>query len=355
MSGEKLLLDLVRAGQYTPEVLESLYARADEFQNPHAIAEAGDKLRGLYSGVGKLAVYFWFEEPSTRTAGSFDSAREILGLGRLGVTNAKEASSSAKGETLRDSMRTAKSHLRKLGGAVVVIRHPQSFSANTAAVIHDFPVINAGDGQNEHPTQAGLDMYTIKRRHKKTTDLTIAMGGDPRYGRTIHSLAETAVISGDNELIFVGGKGLGLGDDTRDMLKKKKVDFTETTDISALRHADVVYWTRLQKERLPHARIVHPVKYVKNRYNNRKIWQDYLDNYVLDERAIEMIRHDAGIYHPMPRGPEIPESLDSDPRVGYFDQMDNSVPFRAALVEMTLKNYHTRLMGSEPYSDESDA
>jgi aspartate carbamoyltransferase catalytic subunit len=334
------LLDLTSEDQYTPEILEDLYDRADEFQNPHAIAEAGDKLKDLYSDIGKLAVYFWFEEPSTRTAGSFDAARELLGLGYLGERNAKLASSSAKGEILRDSMRTSKAHLKKFGGAVVVIRHPQVGSAADAAAIHDFPVINAGDGQGKHPTQAGLDFYTFRRRHGRTNNLIIGMGGDPRYSRTIHSLAEVAVMSGDNELRFIGGKGLWIDDDTRDMLKKRNVDFTETTDMSALKEADVVYWTRLQKERLPKPNSLNPVRRWRINRANERLWREYVDNYVLSDQALDMIKSDAGIYHPLPRGPEIPESIDSDPRVGYFEQMENSVPFRAALLERVLIDYH---------------
>lgn len=341
MNVEASLLDLIRADQLTPEIQKVIYDRADEFQDPAEIRKAGEKLQELYKDIGQLAMYFWFEEPSSRTVGSFDSARELLGLGRLGETNAKIASSTAKGEGLRDSMRTAKGHLKKFGGAIIVIRHPQIGSAAQAAVIHDFPVINAGDGQNEHPTQALLDMYTIRQKKGKTSGLTIAMGGDPLYSRTIHSLAEVASREQDNELLFIGGKGLWVGDDTKKMLTKRQVPFEETTDIKALRHADVVYWTRMQKERLPQPPDLyrHPIRHLRIERENDHIWNEYVEKYALNEQALEVIKHDAIIMHPLPRGPEIPESIDTDERAVYWDQADNAVPVRVALTELVLTNY----------------
>jgi aspartate carbamoyltransferase catalytic subunit len=292
-------LDLIAASQLTLDVQTSLFERADQFlTSPGEIAQAGEDLKALYAEMGKLAVYFWFEEPSTRTVGSFDSARELLGLGFLGERNAKATSSTAKGESLQDSMRTSKTHLNLFGGAVVVIRHPKEGSAALAAAIHDFPVINAGDGQHEHPTQALLDMYTIRQKKGRTTGLTIAMGGDPRYSRTIHSLAEVASIQGDNELICIGGEGLWLDEPTKEALTNKGITM-----------------------------------------------QEYLAH-GLNEESLYMIKHDAIIMHPFPRGPEIPESVDNDPRAVYWDQMKYAVPLRAALIERKLIDHHNFKLAS---------
>jgi aspartate carbamoyltransferase catalytic subunit len=333
-------LDLIAASQLTLDVQTSLFERADQFlTSPGEIAQAGEDLKALYAEMGKLAVYFWFEEPSTRTVGSFDSARELLGLGFLGERNAKATSSTAKGESLQDSMRTSKTHLNLFGGAVVVIRHPKEGSAALAAAIHDFPVINAGDGQHEHPTQALLDMYTIRQKKGRTTGLTIAMGGDPRYSRTIHSLAEVASIQGDNELICIGGEGLWLDEPTKEALTNKGITIHETKDMRALREADVVYWTRRQSERDKKVNKMHPWRYVIAQQRNKRAMQEYLAH-GLNEESLYMIKHDAIIMHPFPRGPEIPESVDNDPRAVYWDQMKYAVPLRAALIEQKLIDFH---------------
>ncbi|HXY18011.1 MAG TPA: hypothetical protein VEH48_01150, partial [Candidatus Nitrosopolaris sp.] len=177
-NGQRLLLDVLRADQFTSDHIELLNNRADQFQkNPERLRAkealsrlavtqdlerllpeelapvlseevieltASRLLEQVYTKLGSLAAYFWFDEPSTRTVGSFDAARALLGMERLGHTNAKLASSTAKGETLHDSMRTANEHLKAFGGGVVIIRHPEPGSAAEAAEIMDFPVINAG-------------------------------------------------------------------------------------------------------------------------------------------------------------------------------------------------------------------
>ncbi len=358
---EGLLLDVIRADQFSVRHIDLITDRADQFQRHQEIARARDDIRtgrflkggdlfedaeqselvidpsrlleDNYRWLGRLAAYFWFDEPSTRTVGSFDAARALLGMEGLGHTNAKLSSSSAKGETLEDSLMTANEHLKFFGGGVVIIRHPQEGSADIAAEIMDFPVLNAGDGQNEHPTQALLDIYTIKQRLGRREGLNIVMGGDPKYSRTVHSLAQVLSLYPDNQITFIGEADDWLeGSATKAVLDARGVPYSTTKDLDPLKEADVVYWTRLQTERIAGQDSAAARK--------ETILKKFAKKYAITEAILQTIPESAIIMHPLPRGPELPVSIDKDRRIAFKDQVRNGVPVRAALTEMVLRNYY---------------
>jgi aspartate carbamoyltransferase len=359
-----LLLDVLSADQFTAKHIKMINDRAYQFQRNVELARGKQALKKLsivheleqmtpeelatvisqeviglaadilmeqnYRRLGSLAAYFWFDEHSINTVGSFDAARTLLGMEKLGHTNAKLASSTAIDESLRDSMRTANEQLKPFGGGVVIIRHPDLGSAAEAADIMDFPVINAGDGQNEHPTQALLDIYTIKQRHGRLDDLHVVMGGDPRYTRTIHSLAMLLSLNKDITITFIGEEDDWLaGSHTKEVLDASGVAYAATTEMDPLAEADVVYWTRQQTERL-----------LSKRSPTDRTARAYAKKFTITDKILRAIPARASIMHPLPRGPELPEAIDRDPRAAYWDQVRNGVPVRAALLEMILRNYN---------------
>lgn len=360
-SESRLLLDVLSADQFTQSHVDLLTKSASGFERPHFTAAARAELRRShvikdikdmlpeeadgqlsdilleltadrlleynYMRLGRLAAYFWFDEASTRTVGSFNAARTQLGMARLGFTNTKDTSQAAKGETFEDSMRVANAQLKNFGGGVVIMRTKKEGQPAVAAEILEVPVINAGDGQNEHPTQALLDIYTIKKRLGRLDGLNVVLGGDPRYGRTIHSLAKLLALYPDNKLTFVGDDVDWLeGSDTKKLLDERGIDYEATTELDPLADADVIYWTRLQTERMN-------LKWLK-----RRKLEAYGRKYAITEEKLDIIPKNAIIMHPLPRGPEMPVSIDNDPRVAYWDQVENSVPVRAALIEMVMRH-----------------
>jgi aspartate carbamoyltransferase catalytic subunit len=192
---------------------------------------------------GKILALLFFE-PSTRTRLSFESAMQRLGGGVLGFADAK-ISSSSKGESLADTVRVVAAY-----GDAIVLRHPLEGAARLAAEVAGVPVLNAGDGSNQHPTQTLLDLYTIRRATGRLDGLTITFMGDLRYGRTVHSLA-TALLHFDVRMQFVGPAGLRLPDDLRQGLLASGRMAVEVTDLAGISATDVLYVTRIQKERFP--------------------------------------------------------------------------------------------------------
>lgn len=358
-----LLLDVLSADQFNANHIDVISNAADRFFKPFEVADSKAELRrksvmveleGLlpaeianvitdevlaltadkllehnYMRLGRLAAYFWFEENSTRTVGSFNAARSLLGMARLGHTSITDTSLAGKGESFEDTMRVANEHLELFGGAVAIIRTVEVGRARLAADILSVPVINAGDGQNEHPTQALLDIYTIKKRLRRLDNLNVVMGGDPQYSRTIHSLAILLSLYPGNKITFVGSNSDWLEDsDTKSLLDSKGVEYQTTTELDPLSQADVVYWTRLQTERMNIGQ------------DKKDILEEYGKKYAITDEILKTIPSSAIIMHPLPRGPEIPESIDQDERVAYWDQVENGVPVRAALIEMLLRHYY---------------
>src|SRR5579871_104087 len=257
-----------------------------------------------------------FYEPSTRTRLSFEAAMLRLGGRTMGTDNAREFSSAAKGETLEDTIRIVAGY-----SDVIVLRHHEQGAARRAAAVSDVPVINAGDGPGQHPTQSLLDLFTIQDELGRVDGLTVAMVGDLANGRTARSLAYLLSKFQGVRLVFVAPPAVRMGDDIKRHLDENGVAWREETDLdSVLPAADVVYQTRIQKERFPSEEEYQAVKGV----------------YVMDASAMRRLRAEARVLHPLPRIDEISTEVDADPRAAYFRQARNGLHIRMALLDMVL-------------------
>jgi len=267
-------------------------------------------LRGTDLLEGKILATLFFE-PSTRTRLSFESAMKRLGGKVIGFSEAT-ATSVAKGETLQDTVRMAEQY-----SDIIVIRHPKDGSARLAAEAASVPVINAGDGANQHPTQTLLDLYTIKKELQRIDGLTIGMMGDLKYGRTVHSLVY-ALSWYDIDLQFISPPTLEMPSYIKADLTKKGIAFREIGDMKDIT-VDILYVTRIQKERFP-----DPEEYekVKGSYRITMDTLDYLKK--------------AKIMHPLPRVDEIDPEIDRTSSALYFKQAWNGVPVRMALLASLL-------------------
>ena len=255
-----------------------------------------------------------FFEPSTRTRLSFESAMSGLGGKVIGFAD-PAVTSTKKGETLWDTIKIVEGY-----SDVIVIRHPIEGSARLAAEASSKPVINAGDGSNQHPTQTLLDLYAIKKIQGKLDNLHIAMVGDLKYGRTVHSLA--AALSHFNPTFyFIAPNALQMPQTYLDELKEKKISYVIEQDLLKVsKKLDILYTTRIQKERF-----IDPVEY-----------QKFKGVYKLDTSLLEHIKKDLKIMHPLPRVDEIDTSLDETEHAVYFEQAANGVHVRKALLALVL-------------------
>ena len=253
-------------------------------------------------------------EPSTRTSSSFMAAMLRLG-GQVIPINNVQYSSVTKGESLPDTVRTLESY-----SDVIVIRHPEVGSAATAAHYASKPVINAGDGVGEHPTQALLDLFTVQEALGAIDGLKIAMVGDLKFGRTVHSLTKLLVNYGV-EFVFVSPDILRMPKDVIDVVNSSGHSYVETEDVhDCIGDADVLYITRVQKERFTDLAEYEAVK----------------DQYVVDPALMSKAKERMIVMHPLPRVNEISYAIDSDPRAAYFDQMRNGMYIRMALLAAVL-------------------
>jgi aspartate carbamoyltransferase catalytic subunit len=254
-----------------------------------------------------------FYEPSTRTRLSFESAMLRLGGSVLGTEAAHTFSSAIKGETLEDMVSTY--------ADVIVLRHDQLGAASRAAAVSSVPVINAGDGPGEHPTQALLDLYTIQREVGHIDGVHVAFCGDLRFGRTARSLALLLAQYPGVRFAFVAPDVVQVGADILSRLDRHGVPYQLTDslrDVAA--DVDVVYQTRVQKERF-----VNAAEFDEARRAIR-----------IDARLMRALREDAVVMHPLPRVDEIDPEVDTDPRAAYFRQAANGVAIRMAVLEMLL-------------------
>jgi len=262
---------------------------------------------------GKVLATLFFE-PSTRTRLSFESAMNRLG-GRVIGFSGTGSTSVSKGESLSDSIKMMEGY-----SDVIVMRHPVEGSARLAAESTSIPVINGGDGANQHPTQTFLDLYTIMKTKKKLNNLSIGFLGDLKYGRTVHSLAH-AMAHFNAKMYFISPDSLKMPKDDLDELKEKNVKFVETCNLpKVVRHLDVLYNTRIQKERFPDQLDYEKVKGV----------------YHLDKSILKNAKKELKILHPLPRVDELDKSLDQTKNAVYFDQSRNGVPVRQALLALVL-------------------
>jgi aspartate carbamoyltransferase catalytic subunit len=301
------LRHVIESQQFSRPLLQELFERADQMrEDPH---RAAGRLQGRI-----MAALFY--EPSTRTRLSFESAILRLGGRAIGTDNAREFSSAAKGETLEDTIRIVAGY-----ADVIVLRHHEEGAARRAAAVSDVPVINAGDGKGQHPTQSLLDIYTVQDELGRIDGVRVAMVGDLANGRTARSLAYLLSKYRDVELWFVAPPQVAMGRDIKDYLDAAGVRWHETEDLAAvLPKVDVVYQTRIQRERFADEAAYRAVSGV----------------YVIDQEAMRRLRRKAIVMHPLPRLDEIDPAVDGDPRAAYFRQARNGVHIRMALLDMVL-------------------
>jgi aspartate carbamoyltransferase catalytic subunit len=257
-----------------------------------------------------------FYEPSTRTRLSFEAAMLRLGGRTMGTDNAREFSSAAKGETLEDTIRIVSGY-----ADAIVLRHSEEGAARRAAMVSDVPVINAGDGKGQHPTQALLDVYTIKDELGRLDGVSVAMVGDLANGRTARSLAYLLSKYEGVAIWFVAPPEVAMRDDIKAHLDEHGVTWRETRELDeVLPQVDVVYQTRIQKERFADEAAYEALKGI----------------YRIDPPALTRLRPDAIVMHPLPRVDEIAPEVDADPRAAYFRQARNGLYIRMALLDMVL-------------------
>jgi aspartate carbamoyltransferase catalytic subunit len=274
------------------------------------VAKGKKKMRVLEDRILGLA----FFEPSTRTKLSFECAMLRLGGKCLGFSD-PTSTSVAKGETLSDTVRMLSSY-----SDAIVIRHKYEGAARLAARISDKPVINAGDGAGQHPTQTLLDLFTIRNKLGKIEGVNVALIGDLKYGRTVHSLAY-ALAKFRANLYFVAPETLQMPDDIVDTvceLGGKPEKYSRLEDV--IEHADVFYMTRIQKERFPDVQEYNKVSGV----------------FRMDAKMLENAKKNAIVMHPLPRVNEIQPDVDETPHAVYFEQAFNGVPVRMAILALLL-------------------
>jgi len=301
-------MDILSVEQFDREMLAYIFTRAREMREMVQRVGEVDLLKG-----NVLTALFY--EPSTRTSSSFIAAMERLGGAVIPITQGVQFSSVSKGETLADTVRTLEQY-----SDAIVLRHPQIGSAKLAADYSAVPVINAGDGAGEHPTQALLDLFTIREELGHVDGLRVAMVGDLRNGRTVHSLTKL-LLHFDVSLRFVSPEILRLPLNIMNQVIDAGIDSRETHDVAdVIDNADVLYVTRVQKERFADLAQYEEVK------NHYEITPDLM------KRAKEKMV----IMHPLPRVGEIHYAIDDDPRAAYFRQVQNGMYIRMALLAAVL-------------------
>ena len=307
------LIDIL---QLSPEeIMELVNTACDIIDHPAAYAHKCD---------GKILATLFFE-PSTRTRLSFESAMLSLGGQVLGFSSAN-SSSAAKGESVSDTIRTVSCY-----SDIIAMRHPKEGAPLVASRHSLVPIINAGDGGHNHPTQTLTDLLTIHREKGRFDDLTIGLCGDLKFGRTVHSLIETLCRFGNVNFVLISPDELKTPQYVLDRINAtESCSYTEVKDlVSVIGDLDVLYMTRVQKERF---------------FNE----DDYLrlrDTYILDEAKMAYAKKDMAVLHPLPRGNEIAVEVDDDPRAAYFEQVKNGMLMRMALESSVVGD---ELPGYEP-------
>jgi aspartate carbamoyltransferase catalytic subunit len=263
--------------------------------------------------IGKVLASLFFE-PSTRTRLSFETAMKRLGGNVIGITE-REGSSLVKGETLADTIRMVESY-----SDVIVLRHPQEGAARMSAEFSDIPIINAGDGAGQHPTQTLLDLFTIHTEIGKIKGKNIVMVGDLRYGRTVHSLSYAIALFGGN-LFFIAPDQLQMPEDV--ILKVREFGLNPSKSNSlhdVISDADVMYITRIQKERIP----------------DETEYKKVSGSYVINNSLLKDAKDNLIIMHPLPRVTEIAPEVDFTKHARYFKQAFYGIPIRMALLTLVL-------------------
>jgi len=287
---------------FTTEELDKLFDLANDIENnPRKYAHACD---------GKILATCFYE-PSTRTRLSFESAMTRLGGQVIGFSDAN-SSSASKGESVADTIRVISCY-----ADICAMRHPKEGAPIVAAEHSRIPVINAGDGGHQHPTQTLTDLLTIRSMKHKLNNFTIGLCGDLKFGRTVHSLIDALVRYDSIRFIFISPEELRVPDYITEMLKEKNIPYEEVIRLeNVMPELDVLYMTRVQRERF---------------FNE----EDYIrlkDFYILDTDKLALAKEDMLILHPLPRVNEIAVEVDNDPRAAYFNQAQYGVYVRMALI-----------------------
>jgi len=294
---------LISINDYSKEQIIQTLDLAEEFEK-----KPNQKLL-----EGKVIASLFFE-PSTRTRLSFESAISRLGGKVIGFAS-KDSSSVQKGESLKDTIKTVNNYCD-----LIIMRHPLEGSARFASEVADVPVINAGDGANQHPTQTMLDLYSIRKTQNTLENLNLSLVGDLKYGRTVHSLL-MAMSNFNPTYHFISPPELRMPDEYKMFLKEKKLDYLEHTDFTeVITEADIVYMTRIQRERFS-----DPMEYEKTK-----------NSYVLRNSMLEGTKENLRILHPLPRVNEIHEDVDDSSKAYYFPQALNGVYTRMAIMASIL-------------------
>jgi len=278
----------------------------------NAIQNMGEKALDLARGK-TLATLFW--EPSTRTRLSFEAAMFNIGGQVLGFSEA-QSSSVSKGETLADTIKTVSQY-----ADIIAMRHPMEGSALAASHFSDSPIINGGDGAHLHPTQTMGDIYTLFKEKGRLEGLKVGFLGDMLFGRTIHTLARVLARFGV-EMTFFSPEGLNIPSYVRADLEEKNATFSEFTDLepTALKDLDMLYVTRIQKERF----------FSEEEYLRKK------NSYVINRKILENAKNDLLVLHPLPRNEEISTDVDALPNAGYFRQAKYGLQMRMAIIASCL-------------------
>lgn len=281
------------------------------------IFSIADKLDGKIDNLlkGKIMASLFYE-PSTRTRFSFESAMLRLGGSVITTENAKEFSSVAKGETLEDTICVINHY-----ADIIVLRHYEKGASERAAAVSNVPIINAGDGTGQHPTQALLDLYTIEKELKRIDGKIIAMVGDLKNGRTVRSLAYLLGKYKEIKIFFVSPLELKIGNDIKNYLRKHNIQFEETERLEkVIKFIDVLYQTRIQRER----------------FKSMKEYEKFEGRYIITKKIANAMKPKSIIMHPLPRVNEISPEVDSLSKAVYFKQAGYGLLVRMALLKFML-------------------
>ncbi|AYF54263.1 aspartate carbamoyltransferase [Clostridium botulinum] len=298
--------NLIDPMDFSIKELDDIFSLADKIlENPKKYSKVCE---------GKLLATIFYE-PSTRTRLSFEAAMLRLGGRVLGFSDAN-CSSVSKGESLEDTIKIISGYTD-----VIAIRHPEEGSAQIASVNSYVPVINAGDGGHQHPTQTLTDLFTIKKLKGSFSNHTIGLCGDLKFGRTVHSLVKALSRYENNKFILISPEELKIPDYIKEFLIEEKIQFDEVEKLEdVIEDLDVLYMTRVQKER----------------FKNQEEYIRLKDTYVLDEEKMKMTKNDMIVLHPLPRVNEIDIKVDKDDRACYFKQARLGMFARMALIAKLL-------------------
>ena len=296
---------ILSTNQFNKEEVESILSRAKEIEK--SIREP--KIATLLTGKIIATIFF---EPSTRTRLSFETAALRLGAQIISAENAMVNSSAFKGETIEDTTRMLSCY-----ADAIVLRHPEAGSVEAASLVTNTPILNAGDGSNQHPSQALLDLYTIQKELGRLNNLKIVFVGDVLHSRTLNSLVTLLTLYSGNNFHFVSPKELIIGETQRKEFTEKNITFTEGEGLlSALPQADIIYMIRVQKER----------------FADKTTYEKVKDSFILKSEHLKLMKDEAIILHPLPRVNEIDHAIDKDKRAAYFRQAQNGLYIRMALL-----------------------